>query len=422
MPMSYLQSKAGRFKRTGPIMNETAYLLSTAAVRERCNNILTQVLAGKSHCFTVDLSALPAVGKKVFELTQLRFPKGDIPYHSRWRHFEAGGFNRLVTLPDCGDKAEHARREIDLAVTAVLLDAGAGPQWTYQEQSNSWSAGRSEGLGVAAFHAFAQGLFGGDELAPQANAVSLRQVTSKHIAKAFQVTPTNPLVGLEGRTSLLVRLAGALENNPHYFGPAARPGGMFDYLLEGQNLAANPQVKAADILQVVLNGFGSIWPSDQQHDGQSLGDCWRHRLAGGTGPTSGWVPFHKLSQWMTYSLLEPFERAGVKVVGLEVLTGLPEYRNGGLLIDCGVIQPKQLHLLEATYGVGDEFIVEWRALTVALLDRVASEVRRVANLTEQQLPLACVLEGGTWAAGRITAQDLRAGMPPINVKSDGTVF
>ena len=31
------------------------------------------------------------------------------------------------------------------------------------------------------------------------------------------------------------------------------------------------------------------------------------------------VPFHKLSQWLSYSLLEPFEWAGVKVVGLDVL-------------------------------------------------------------------------------------------------------
>jgi hypothetical protein len=403
-------------------MNETVYLLSTEAIRERCNNILTEVLAGKSHWFKVDLSALPKVGSKVFELTQQRFPNGNIPYHSRWRHFEAGGINRVATLPECKDEAERARREIDLAVTAVLLDAGAGALWTYTEHNGRWSAGRSEGLGVAAFHAFAQGLFGGDKLAPQANAASLRQVTSKDIAQAFQVTPSNPLVGLEGRTSLLVRLAAALEKNQHYFGVAARPGGMFDYLLKDQRSVANAQVHAAEILQVVLDGFSSIWPSAQQFDGHILGDCWQHRLAGGNGSSAGWVPFHKLSQWMTYSLLEPFERAGVKVVGLEALTGLPEYRNGGLLMDCGVIQLKQFRSLETSYEVGDEFVVEWRALTVALLDRVAREVRRVAKLSEKQLPLACVLEGGTWAAGRMTAQDLRGGLPPVNVKSDGTVF
>ena len=38
------------------------------------------------------------------------------------------------------------------------------------------------------------------------------------------------------------------------------------------------------------------------------------------------------------------------------------------------------------------------------------------------LPLACILEGGTWAAGRELAQRLRGGAPPLNIRSDGTVF
>jgi hypothetical protein len=104
------------------------------------------------------------------------------------------------------------------------------------------------------------------------------------------------------------------------------------------------------------------------------------------------------------------------------LTWLPEYRNGGLLIDCGVIRPMHSSLLTVRYKVNHPLIVEWRALTVALLDRLATKVRQIQGLTEEQLPLACVLEGGTWAAGRITAQELRGGLPPIQVNSDGTVF
>ena len=70
-----------------------------------------------------------------------------------------------------------------------------------------------------------------------------------------------------------------------------------------------------------------------------LGDCWRHPAAGAAdGLSRGWMPFHKLSQWLTYSLLEPFEWAGVQVDGLDALTGLPEYRNGGLLLDAGVLR------------------------------------------------------------------------------------
>jgi hypothetical protein len=134
------------------------------------------------------------------------------------------------------------------------------------------------------------------------------------------------------------------------------------------------------------------------------------------------MPLHKLSQWLTYSLLEPLEWAGVTVTGLDTLTGLPEYRNGGLLLDAGALRLKDAALAARTWHAGDEFIVEWRALTVALLDELAPLVRERLGLDASQMPLACVLEGGTWAAGRVLAQRLRAGAPPLAIASDGTVF
>ena len=139
--------------------------------------------------------------------------------------------------------------------------------------------------------------------------------------------------------------------------------------------------------------------------------------------TDGWVPFHKLSQWMSYSLLEPLQWAGVTVTGLDALTGLPEYRNGGLLIDGGVIKPRDPRLLARSWKPQDEFIIEWRALTVVLLDELAVLVRARLNKSADELPLACILEGGTWAAGREIAQELRPdGAPPLRIESDGTIF
>ena len=45
------------------------------------------------------------------------------------------------------------------------------------------------------------------------------------------------------------------------------------------------------------------------------------------------MPLHKLSQWLAYSLIEPLQRAGIAVTDIDGLTGLAEYRNGGLFID-----------------------------------------------------------------------------------------
>jgi hypothetical protein len=126
---------------------------------------------------------------------------------------------------------------------------------------------------------------------------------------------------------------------------------------------------------------------------------------------------------MTYSLLEPLEWAGVKITNVEDMTGLPEYRNGGLFIDMGVLEPIRSDALTKEYSPGDEFIVEWRALTVALLDAVGDEVRKALGKAPAELPLAKVLQGGTWAAGRKVAAKLRAdGGSPVKIKSDGTVF
>jgi hypothetical protein len=73
--------------------------------------------------------------------------------------------------------------------------------------------------------------------------------------------------------------------------------------------------------------------------------------------------------------------------------------------------------------VSDAFVVTWRSLTVALLDRIAPMVRERLGVSAEQFPLARVLEGGTWAAGRAIAREKRAdGSPPLVIISDGTVF
>ena len=129
------------------------------------------------------------------------------------------------------------------------------------------------------------------------------------------------------------------------------------------------------------------------------------------------------SQWLTYSLIEPLQDAGLVVEGLDALTGLAEYRNGGLFLDLGVLTPTHAAVLEQVHRPADEVVVEWRALTVALLDVLAERLRQMLGRTAETLPLVKILEGGTWRAGREIAKTLRAdGRPPLSIASDGTVF
>ena len=397
-------------------------LRSTTAIRTRARQLLARAREGASGHFAVHDDALDAAARTVAQLTRERYPDGRIPYHSRGRHFEAGGVDRKGQIDAAlagADAAERARAQIDLVLVSVLLDAGAGPDWRYLEAASGQRFTRSEGLGVASFHAFLGGLFSSDPRQPlRVDAAGLQRVTAEQLAHAFQVGAGNPLVGLDGRSALLRRLGEVLAAQPATFGALGRPGGLFD----GLAAPGGGPVAAHDILVRLLETLSGIWPAQNAIDGEPLGDCWRHPAVVGEGLTAGWMPFHKLSQWLTYSLLEPFEWAGIRVAGLDALTGLPEYRNGGLLIDAGVLRPLPADWATRAWQAGDAFIVEWRALTVALLDELAPRVRTELDLSEQELPLACVLEGGTWAAGRRLAQQARGGLPPLNIVSDGTVF
>ncbi|MBB2992740.1 hypothetical protein FHR72_004244 [Mycolicibacterium iranicum] len=402
---------------------QAAALLRTAdAVRHRSGQLLERARRGDSRWFGVDDGALAVAADEVAALTKARFPDLDIPYHSRWRHFGAGEIDRradLDSLLGTADGSERARAMVDLTVVSVLLDAGAGPDWGYDEirDGRQIRYARSEGLGIASFHAFLAGTFSADRERPlQVDADGLRGLTEDTLATAFQVSQDNPLVGLAGRVTLMRRLGEVLASQPAMFGERGRPGGLFDVL------AGSGTVAAHDILTLLLTALSPIWPSRTMIGDIALGDCWRHEAVAGPGLTAGWVPLHKLSQWMTYSLIEPFEWAGVDVVGVDALTGLPEYRNGGFLLDSGVLTLRDPQLAARTWSPSDEMVIEWRALTVALLDELAPLVRGRLGVDEQAMPLARILEGGTWAAGRATAQRLRAGLPPLSVTSDGTVF
>jgi len=405
-----------------------ATLRTTRAIRERCGQLLARARAGDSRWFTVEDGMLATAAREVAEVTRKRYPRGAIPVHGRWRHLEAGGVDRrgeLERLMAALPRTARSHALIDLTFVSVLLDAGAGPDWSYVEPSTGRSYTRSEGLAVASFHAFTAGLFSSDRDHPwQVDSAGLRGLAADHLASAFQVRDNNALVGLEGRTVLLHRLGEAMTEQPEVFGEHGRPAGLFDMIISpsGPDVPPTAEVAAHDILSQLLMSCSGIWPSGNAIGTIPLGDCWRHEAVRGEGLSDGWVPFHKLSQWLTYSLLEPFAWAGVQVRGAEALTALPEYRNGGLLLDTGVLRLRDEAAVRETWTPGDELIVEWRALTVALMDELAVEVRNLLHLDEHRLPLACVLEGGTWAAGRELAQRQRGGLPPLKVASDGTVF
>ena len=405
--------------------SDVEYLLTPMAIRESTSKILKHALDGDTN-FIVHLDKLEACSDYVMDVIKDNYPSLDIPFHSRWGHFRVGGINREKLLDKElveKDTLEIVRTKLDLVITSVLLDAGAGKTWSYIEHtvksgdSEASTYSRSEGLAVASFHLFMNGYFSTDNKI-QADADGLISFSEKDLKDGFQVTAENPLVGVEGRVKLINSLGHAVGSNSTIF-PAGRPGSIVDYLVTNHG----NKFEVKDILDAVLLGLGPIWPGRIEADGINLGDVWHYKKLGTEVTPDSVICFHKLSQWLTYSLVVPMIDAGLIISGANKLTGLAEYRNGGLFLDFGVIELRNKELQEVSHKPSSDLIIEWRALTLQLLDRIAALVQGKLGKTADEFPLAKVLEGGTWWAGRKIAKEMRDdGSTPITLDSDGTVF
>src|SRR5215472_11300553 len=189
--------KSGKPDLQGPLRSVAEWpsvtpgnLNTTAAVRARCRMVHRWVADGRSPHFSLDASRLDAVAADVADVTRAAYPDLKIPYHSRWRHFSAGGIDRwgeLAARSDA-DRFERARVAADLATVSVLLDAGAGDRWRYRERASGLSFARSEGLAVASFDMFRAGAFSADPARPwRVDSIALTNIDAATLARHFQV-------------------------------------------------------------------------------------------------------------------------------------------------------------------------------------------------------------------------------------------
>ncbi|HEX8261745.1 MAG TPA: DUF1688 family protein, partial [Allosphingosinicella sp.] len=365
--------------------------------------MLDLAIEGRVEGWRVHLDRLQDAADRTAAVTRAAYPELRIPFHARFRHFVAGP----PRLPK-GNPQERGRAAFDLVILSVLLDAGSGPGWRYTDSTSGKTFTRSEGLAVASQRMFESGALS-----------DIASLTTEALAQGFQVSDDNPLAGLEGRANLLRRLGAQVAARPDLF-PGGRPGGLFDVLAAR---AGGGPLPAPAVLELLLEALGPVWADRLEVSGVALGDCWRHPAIRRDDATDGLVPLHKLSQWLSYSLIEPLQEGGIEVVEIDGLTGLAEYRNGGLFVDTGVLTLADAEDASRPHNVSDPLIVAWRAMTVALLDRIAPLVRARLGVSEADFPLARMLEGGSWAAGRQIAAELRpGGGPPFTIISDGTVF
>ncbi|OJJ96277.1 hypothetical protein ASPACDRAFT_125844 [Aspergillus aculeatus ATCC 16872] len=424
-------------------------LLGLEAVRDRARVVLSLAEQGKLHHYDYHPDRLDATVDYVINIITRDFGPArydQIPPHGRWQHFEVGGVPRLQQLLErwtqAGyDEKEKVRSLLDLFFVSVLLDAGAGDTWRYVEPETGNVYNRSEGIAVASLYMFLNGDFAkqGSERNDVVHGEALKGLTVDVLTQGFQVDDqSNPLVGAGARVEILQRLGQSITSLPEIFGPSGRPGQLLDHLLS----SGAENLDYARLWAVLQQTLIPIWPSDRTRvRGHPIGDAWPLPVLSessqitATDPETATIqPFHKLTQWLAYSLKVPFERI-LKITwkNAELGTGLPEYRNGGLFVDMGVLtlKPEAMERGLRTSGaalpcfaVGDGEIVEWRAMTVALLDELHKRILGSGKLGDVRLTLPQMLEAGSWKAGRELAAEKRpeTKSSPILNSGDGTLF
>ncbi|KAL3478153.1 hypothetical protein BJX99DRAFT_256703 [Aspergillus californicus] len=429
-------------------MADIEYLKSLQAVRQRANLVLHAAEHGQLTHFTYHPERMTEASEYVVNIINRDFgpDKFDtIPPHGRWQHFEVGNVPRVDNLiqgwqeSGCGN-IEIVRCLVDLFFVAVLLDAGAGDTWKFVEPGTGNVYGRSEGIAVASLYMVQSGCLSRQQ-AGCVDGHSLASLDLETFTTHFQLTPENPIVGADSRVSLLNSVGKSLLNHPGLVGETGRPGNLVDHLLKGQDSSLDLDFEHLwSLLQSILL---PAWPKNRTRVADiPVGDAWPLEVLGrlntdkkvDPNKTLHIQPFHKLTQWLAYSLTVPFVRVfDLEWTNMHLGTGLPEYRNGGLFVDLGVLQLKETTLqagLEISqqeipgFEATSDVIVEWRAMTVALLDKLHDSVGEYFRQRGTTLSLAQMLEAGTWKGGRELAAKYRPGTmsSPILIEGDGTLF
>lgn len=391
---------------------EVMSLYELSTVRGRARKVYDLGLHGDLIHFTINEDNLDKATDLVVNITKNNYPDLEVPYHSRWRHFEVvqdSIYKDINSVFESLDKHDALKKKVELVLISSLLDAGAGQEWKYEFKGEIFS--RSEGLAVATLQAYLLGKLSSIQAPCGVGGAALTSISEDDFCGYFQVCDDNPLIGISNRVSMLHSIGAALLETKH--------DSLFDAIFPDIDLSLTV-VSMHNLFQDLLMFLVPLMPESKRVNNIPIGDVGQHECLECDNNPLGLIPFHKLTQWICYSLIEPFQAAGITVTDIDSLTGLPEYRNGGLFSDLNVLTLKDSNDLGNSWALSSTFIVEWRALTVALLDMLKS---RVAIALNKDISMGALLQGGTWEAGRQLAKKLReSASGPYKMDSQGTIF
>lgn len=318
---------------------------------------------------------------------------------------EPGGADRPAAV-ETGDA------EADAAAAPAPAAAGAPAAPAPAAAASAMPLTGHEGLAVASLRAFLAGAFSSTASDPlRADAAALKLVDATALRAIFQSTPANPLTGVEARAARLARLGDAVAGAGARHRLPPRPALLFDRLTAG---GTRREVAAGELLAELLRCLSPAWRGGLVQ-GLPAGDTWPHRWAGHDtgggrrdGTTGGWVPLHAPALTLACALVAPLQGAGVQVGGLDDLPAPAGPAELALLIDAGVLKPRNERDLERRLAPGDEWLVEGRVLALALIDELAAAVAQ--RLGRPLGPLRLAAATLPALAGEL-AQARRGGVP-----------
>ncbi len=376
-------------------------LFTPQNVRSKAAHLLDLAAAGKLDHVRVRPEKLAEVLVSVLETTKETYPDLQIPPYGVWRDFEAGGIDRWGALANA--RAFESAEEMlacaaDLALVATFLKTVRPGGWVFEDPMTETRVTGRQASALAAFHMFASGAFSGEMSDPyRVDAQSLIRMELDELASGLQWDPKADAVLLEAMQRHLKRLGEALALRPDLFSEeeVTRPGLLATRLAgDGGDVGV---VSAIGILDRLLEALAPVWEGGARLDDIVFGDSFTHAGLPGKGAEQI-VPFHLCAQEMIYSLVEPFAWAGLEVSGLEELTAPADDNHAALFLNAGVLELAQEKPDLAPQAAQDRMI-ELRAISLALTDRLADMLRAELGVPAEQLPLTCILEGGTSRAG-----------------------
>ncbi|WP_196223329.1 DUF1688 family protein [Roseibium sp. RKSG952] len=328
------------------------------------------------------------VEKKIRE----NYPDLQIPPDSCWRSMERGGIDRFGILTSSrAFETEQAffRAAADLAVMCTLADGLMPEDWTFLDPlSGERMEGRQAGP-VAAAVMFASGAFSSDPADPfRADAFALSRITQDEVMTGFQFGGEAHAGTAEKLARQFNRLGEIIALRPDLFedGQEIRPA----ILMEQARIAmVGPVLPVGTLFDAVLDGFAPIWDGGAEIGDRILGDVWPASMED-TGADGERVAFHLPAAAMCLNMIEPFGWTGCGLSELDKLPAPSDADHAAVMVDAGV-------LIINTGETADpaRLAAELRASTMILTDDLARMVRGHLGVSEEDLPLACILEAGT---------------------------